>query len=281
MLLDSGDTFIKKKSSDELRAEAILSGMDLMKYDAINVSDGELSLGKNFFIHLAGKVDIPFISANLTGLSDVMPYIVRKFGDFKVAITGITADVFFDEDAMAKDSLSITSHIEALKKVLPEMREKSDIVILLSHLDYQGTLNLFRFNNITGVDVAIAGHGRKLLEEPQEINGTLIVQNSMGGEFLGVLKLETADGVITDYSGEVIALTDDMPGNEKALAIMEQFKVDKAKLKKNTAEKKKERELKKMQTKYLKMSPQEFLDMMKKENVKAAESGLPAKVPMK
>lgn len=284
LVLDCGDTFLSKKNVPELRAEAVLSGMKLMKYDAINVAEGELSLGTEFFQNIAGKSSVPFISANIvsekSNLSEIKPYIVKEYEGFRVGITGLAASVLFDTDIMKMQGIIVKNYVNALKEIIPELRKKADIVILLSHLGYKGTVDLFRFNRIAGIDVAIAGHGRKLLNEPEEINGTIVVQSSMGGEYLGKLVLSLGpDRSIQQYEGEVVALTEDIPVDEKAGEIMEEFKK-----KKNEAEKTaiKEGERKKLleeQTKYLKMTPQEFLEMMKKENEAKGASDKPATVP--
>lgn len=272
---------MKKTKTDKLAADTIIAGMNLMKYDAVNIADGELSLGTDFLIKLAGKYNIPLISTNISGLATSKPYVIKQFGDLKVAILGITANVFLDENKLADDGVVVSSHLKVLKKLLPEVSEKADIVILLSHLGYQATLNLFRFNDIKGIDVAVAGHGRKLLNQPQVVNGVIVVQNSMGGEFLGVLNLETEAGEISGFNGEVTGLTADIPENERALALMTEFNESLAELKENQREQQKKKQLEEMKTRYLKMSPQEFVDMMKKENAKAAETGRPAKLPMK
>lgn len=284
LVLDCGDTFLAKKNVPEFRAEAVLSGMSLMEYDAVNVAEGELSLGTEFFQNIAGKSSVPFISANIasekSNLSEIKPYIVKDYGAFRVGITGVAPSVFFDTDALKKEGIIVKNHVKALKELIPELRKKADIIILLSHLGYKGTVDLFRFNRMSGIDVAIAGHGRKLLNEPKEINGTIVVQSSMGGEYLGKLVLSLGpDGSIQQYEGEIVALGEDVPVDKKAVEIMEEFKRKKHDFEKRLRKEKERKKLLEQQTKYLKMTPQEFLEMMKKENEARGASDKPATVP--
>ena len=286
LVLDCGDTFLGKKNVPELRAEAVLSGMKLMEYHAVNVADGELSLGRGFFQETSKKLDIPFISANISNVRgdhpEIKPYLVKNFGKLRVAITGITPSVFFDMDGLKKQGLMVKNPVMALKEIIPELRKKADIIILLSHMGYKGTLDLFRFNQISGIDVAIAGHGRALLDNPKKVNSTLIVQSSMGGEYLGKLSLNLGpDRTIQQYEGEVLALTEDIPVDEKAGEIMEEFKKKKREAEKTARRERERKKLLEAQTKYLKMTPQEFLEMMKKENEARGLTGKPAPVPMK
>ena len=285
LVLDCGDTFLAKKNNPELRAEAVLSGMNLMKYDVVNVGEGELSLGSAFFQEIVNHSALSFVSANIVGnrntFPGIKPYVVIDYGKFRVGITGITASVFFDTDDLKKEGLMVGNHIKALKEIIPELRRKADIIILLSHLGYKATVDLFRFNQLSGIDVVIAGHGRKLLCDAEEINGTLIVQNSMGGEYLGTLMLSLGpDRTIQQYEGEVVALTEDIPVDEKASEIMDEFKKEKREAEKTAKKESKRKKLLEEQTKYLKMTPQEFLEMMKKENEAKGASDKPAAVPV-
>ena len=273
-----------RKNYPALQADAVLSGMDLMKYDAINVGEGELSLGTGFFQDMAAKITVPFVSANIAGreggLPLIMPYLLKEFGPVRVGITGITSSIFFKEDFLEKEGIEVKGPVRALQEALDELRGKTDIIILLSHLGYQGTVNLFRYNQLPGVDVAIAGHGRKLLNRPEEINGTIIVQSSLTGQYLGRLVLTLGpDRSIRKYEGDVVALTKDTPEDQRAVEIMEEFKERKREEKERLGEEKKRRELREQQTKYLKMTPQEFLEMMKRENEKGGTSGQFPAVP--
>ena len=278
----------KGKKFPELRADALFSAMHHMQYDAVNVGEGEFSLGKEFFDTVSKQGHFPFVSVNIAGFSAVKPYVIKEVGNTKVAITGITAAVYFPDDKKSKAFIpDIKAHVDALKDILPQLRQEADIVILLSHLGYQGTINLLKYNKINGVDVAIAGHGRKILREPLIVNDTIIVQNSMGGEYLGILKLEVGeDGLLLDYSGELIALTDDMPEESVCLQIMEDFSkttyaLEKAQKKERKQKELEERERKKNEVKaeILKMSPQDFVEMMEKENAGSLGGSEPAKLP--
>jgi len=285
LVLDCGDTFLAKKNNPELRAEAVLSGMNLMKYDVVNVGEGELSLGSAFFQEIVNHSALSFVSANIVGnrntFPGIKPYVVMDYGKFRVGITGITASVFFDIDDPNKEGLMVGNHVKALKEIIPELRRKADIIILLSHLGYKATVDLFRFNQLSDIDVAIAGHGRKLLRDAEEINGTLIVQSSMGGEYLGKLALSLGpDRTIQQYEGEVGPLTEDIPVDEKASEIMEGFKKKKHEAEERAGQEKEREKSVEEQTKYLKMTPQEFLEIMKKENEAKGASDKPATVPV-
>lgn len=285
MVLDCGDTFSKAKNVPRLRADCVLAGMKLMAYDAINMGEGELSLGCDYFDLIRRKTGLLFVSANISidgcTASALQPYIIKEYGDVTVGITGITPSIFFDQSQVNTDGITISDPLAGLKDVLAEMRRQTDIVILLSHLSYEGTTGFLQMNALPDIDVVIAGHGRKILRTPKKINGTILVQSSMGGEFLGKLVLRFGeDGEITDYQGELIALTDSMPENKEALVMMKTFKKDKTRQLRLQREAKDKKKILEKTQNVLKMHPQAFLDMMKKQNAEASADGKPQRIPL-
>ncbi|MDY6974007.1 MAG: hypothetical protein SV775_17080, partial [Thermodesulfobacteriota bacterium] len=204
LVLDCGDAFRVKGKFPELWTEAVLAGLDLIGYDAVNVGEVELALGTRFFNEMTMKMTVPFVSANLSDsngrLSRVKTYVIKEFDSIRVGVTGVTPTVFFKDEILKEDGIVVNSPLKALRQVLKELREKTDIIILLSHLGYKGTKDFLEYNDFSGIDVVVAGHGRKLLNKPEKVNGTLVVQNSMGGEYLGRLMLTLGpDGSIRRF----------------------------------------------------------------------------------
>lgn len=287
LLVDAGDSIIVKTDNPKLRAEAVLEGMALMKYDAVNVGDGEFSMGTDFLSRMEEQTHLPFILGNMDDTSGnmgwVRPYIVKEYSGLRVGIVGISANIFFDTGALSKQGIRITSPLETLRKLLPRLRKKVDVVVLLSHLGYKGTTDLLRFSGIKGIDVAVVGHGRRLTEKPEKINGALLVMCSMSGEYLGKLTLEMGKGgTITGYGNEMIplTLTTDVPEDKEALEIMERFKEKKGEAQGEATEEEKRKKEKDGKMKLLKMTPEHFLEMMKKRNAEKSASGSPTTPPL-
>lgn len=270
LLLDCGDVFSPKMKFPELRAETIFRFMERMEYDAMNVADGDLSLGIDYFFRLSEKTPIKLLSTTLMRSNSqemvYEPYTVKAFGDVRVGVVGVSSSIFFQEEILSERGIVAGEEIINLKKIIPEVRRQADIVVLLSHFGYSGTLNLLRYNDINGVDVAIAGHGRNSLVAPIKINDTIVVQNSVRGEFVGFLKLKIDNALdIQEYEGKLIALTKDIPDEPWAREMAEVL--DREMLdtrKKERKEDKKKAELAK-QKEYLNMSPNEAMEMLKKK----------------
>jgi len=236
-----------------------------MNYDALNIGDGELSLGQEFFTNLSARSKVPMLSANITGLPGVVPYLIKNIGGINVAITGVTAGMLLSPEADKTWGKGVVSPNAALQELIPKLRQQADVVILLSHLSYEGTVNLLQFNDLQGVDVAVAAHGRNLLDiHPERVGSTVIVQNSMGGEYLGFLKLRLSDAKeVEGLSSEVIALDETMPEDNKALEMMAAFHAEE----KHPGTHQDKEQFNALKTKYLSMSPQQFVDELKKKRV--------------
>jgi 2',3'-cyclic-nucleotide 2'-phosphodiesterase (5'-nucleotidase family) len=55
LLLDGGDSISARANFSALRAETSMKALGVMQYDALNIADGELSVGLKFFQRLQEK----------------------------------------------------------------------------------------------------------------------------------------------------------------------------------------------------------------------------------
>lgn len=273
LAVDCGDMFLKNKKPGELRAKTIATAMGIMKYDAINVGDYDLGFGKQFFTEIGKKNALPFVSANISLPEKkiknegniIQPYKIINLNGIKIGITGITPAIYFTDEAIKKE-VSINRDMNGeLQKVLSEMNKKADFSILLSHLGDDATKNYLEMNDLEKVFVAIAGHGRHLSFEPRLVKNTYMVQNSMSGESIGVLKIHLNEKNIPESCTlENITLSLEMPEDPQIAKLIKDFDAEAIKIEESerNAEAKKEEE--DARKKVLSLSPDEFMEKMKK-----------------
>ncbi len=232
-----------------------------MGYDALNIGEGELELGVDYIMGLAQKYDINLVSANVSFLNDqnkVNPYIIKEINGVKIAVTGVLAGVYLDDQPQLENIVRVEKTNKALNRVLTRLKNKADIIILLSHLGYQGTKNLFSLNNPGSISVAVIGHGRKLSQKAELFDGTLAVQNSMGGEQLSYLKIIPGEeGGIENYELVNIPLTAEVSENPDLKKKMDEFE-------RQAGKKAHGERVRKQTLKTLELSPEEFLKTMEK-----------------
>jgi 5'-nucleotidase/UDP-sugar diphosphatase len=224
LLLDGGDSISAGKDLPELRAEISMEALGLMHYDGLNIADGELGLGENFFQKLQKKVSFPLLSANLFKNKKPLgqAYLIRKFEGFNVGVIGLVSPVYFNTKLLAKEGLKVKDPELTLREILPIVKTQADITILLAHLGKNETTLLLQ--KVPGVDVAIVGHDLGVLNQPEMLTKTILVQNSMNGKFLGILDLTLGTTrTIESYTGSMVGIPEDTPSDPDVLALIREF----------------------------------------------------------
>lgn len=224
LVLDSGNFFsgglldqnTQDTQLDMQRAAINLAALELMKYDALNLSDDELNFGKEFLKKNVDKVKLDFISSNLN--SDMAkPYIIKKIAGVKVGIIGLT-------NLAAKQKAQDLKFIEpkqAVEKYVRELNSKGvNLVILLSNLGENNDLNIIK--NVPGISVLIEGHGRSNTanESFTKVGSTVILRPNWQGRRLGKAVLSIKGDKIEKVSVEELRLSDKISDDPEILSIL-------------------------------------------------------------
>ncbi len=227
ILLDSGDNFSVR--SDKLLAEYVLKMMSVIGYDAVCIGDQELIMGIDYLEKNINR--LPFISANISRCDDTKcwdlteAYKIKEIGGVKFAIIGVTnPDVFmlFPRDKI--EGMDIRDHKEVLNGLIPSLKKRADIIILLSHSGDEEDKKIAQ--EIPGIDIIVGGHSQTLHKEPLKVGSTLIVQAGKDGHRLGKLILTfDKNKKIKSYKNEMILLLKDIPDDTAGKAIVEEYKV--------------------------------------------------------
>ena len=235
-----------------------------MGYDTLNLGSPEFNLGTEFLEHTRSSVSFPYIASNLLFRGSRLPwtreYIIKEVGGIKVAILGV-----FDPDGLAQiynqeqvKGLEVIPPEAALNRLLPEVRGKADLVILLSRFDVNGTIALVKATK--GVDVAISSGGDEIYfaKEPEN---TVILQTGSLGATLGLLKISLDEKRALSVSERRhVRLDRSVPGNGEIERLVQKYKKDQKEKAADLAKK----ELEKIQE-GLKLSPKEFMERLQKE----------------
>jgi len=270
LLLDCGDSFSGANTVPELRAEASVKGMSLMKYDGLNIADGELSLGLDFFEKVTHEAQLPLLSANVYRKKNNQPvgkhYLVKEFSGFKAGIIGVTSPELVKENTLVKEALVVKDPESTIRKILTEIKSHVDIVILLSHLGKQGTSELVK--NVSGIDVAILGHKLGVVHEVEFVDKTILVYSGLKGKHLGIVELTLDDtGSIVDHEAKLAQLSKETPVDSTIADLVKTFEAQKRSFfRKERALKRRQHELEETAGGRLHMTPEQFIEEMRKED---------------
>ena len=195
-----------------------------MGYDALTIGQQELSLGISQLEELAKKATFPFLSANLVDSSRdnqtmFEPYVVLDRQGVRIGIMGLTEPAAVVEPLASADILPA---VETAHRYVEELREKVDILIVLSHLGLEEDKALAKA--VPGIDAIIGGNTGYLMQEPERVGNTLIVQQGSRGQWLGHLKASfDAQGVPIEFEADYIPLGADWQDDPGVGAIVQKY----------------------------------------------------------
>ena len=184
--------------------------MSEFHYDAITPGDRELRPGLATLKALYAKhPEIKVVSANIQDKSGrrVFPeYTIIERGGVRFGITGTTGAVYYDtnmkQNLQTKDDFAFQNSEDALRRVVPELRAKSDVVIVLMHESVEDAMNML--TKVSGIDVAIAGNEPGIIPAPEQIGGALLVRPGSRGQYVFRLPItvDTSAKKIVEFAGE-------------------------------------------------------------------------------
>ncbi|WP_373499925.1 hypothetical protein [Desulfococcus sp.] len=265
ILADSGD-FLWKRNGDmlhPLQVEHVRKAFTAIGYDAVNIGDGEITSGETFIKHFRTDSAMPLVSSNVTLAKDAErawhPYIIRESGKVKTAIIGLSSPDLVQSNP---DGLfAVSDPIGTLEKLLPEISAKADIIVLLSHLGWEKSKQVVE--RFPMIDIVVVGHDSYPTFSSETIGKTLMVKNAAGGGLLGVVEIWTgASNLPVKMESRLEVLV------EKIQPLPEYAKLEQDYRGRVFAYKRRPQpdQTSRDDGKYLKMTPEQFMEEMKKEN---------------
>lgn len=222
LLLDTGnffaaglmDEYTQNAQFDIKRTLVNLKAMELMKYDAVAVSDDEFNFGREFFEENTEKISLPFLSCNLR-TAKALPYIIKDAAGLKIGILGVTTPVAKAKSEgieIIEPSKAVTEAVQNLKKA------GAQIIIVLSNLSEAEDFNLI--NEAPGIDILIQGARSAKNDLFQKIGNTLVLKTSWQARRLGKASFKIEEGRITEHRVEGLRLSDKVLDDPRILSVL-------------------------------------------------------------
>jgi 2',3'-cyclic-nucleotide 2'-phosphodiesterase (5'-nucleotidase family) len=224
LLFDAGGVFGRDHAEARQRAEALVEGMSLMGYDALNLGDEDFAFGPAFLQEQRQKANFPFLSANLIGHDGQelpwQPYVVKEIGYLKVGIVGLVSPALWSQEP--RGDVEARDPVEVLDTLLPQVKKKAHIVVVLAHMSYNETVELLKA--VEGINVMIAAHGGKFTPTPELVNGALLVSGGEQGKYVGQLQIVAdTSGQVTAYIGKATTLDEKVSEDPAMLELMARY----------------------------------------------------------
>ena len=217
LVLDAGDINTGRPESNLFKARPDIEGFNYIGYDAMAIGNHEFDNAVDVLKEQMKLADFPFLSANVRtkqGELLTLPYIIKEFEGFKVAIFGVTTkETEFLAHPENTRGLVFQDEVEVAKQLVPELRKQADAVIALAHLGIYNSPKLGSkrlASEVSGIDLIVDGHSHTKLDAPVVIthpesgHKTLIVQAWKWGLVLGRVDLFIQKKKVIDYTFEAI-----------------------------------------------------------------------------
>ncbi|MFH1152195.1 MAG: hypothetical protein V1793_00120 [Pseudomonadota bacterium] len=195
--MDSGGLASDSDQVSGIVTSVAIAAMKIIGYDSVNIGPYEA-------LHPELANWEAFVSSNLvnetTSAMFTEPYRLLKAGGLSIGVIGIAME------GKAKDSSSIMAvqPDKALKKILPEVREKADIIVLLSKYNMRETELILK--EIDGVDLVISSAGGYAEKVVKTESGTFIIATGTGCTKLQTATIKLDGKKIVDVQKETINL---------------------------------------------------------------------------
>ena len=223
LLLAAGDMIQGDNWANLFQGASVIELMNAMGFDAMVVGNHEFDFGREVLQERVRQAAFPVLGANVQGLPDLKPYVVRKVGAVRVAILGVvTPDTAQATHPKNVAGLSFTPPATVVREYLPRLRQEADLVVVLSHLGYAADRQLAQ--EVPGIDIIVGGHSHTRLDRPVRVNGTWIVQAFEHGRFLGVLDVTVERGRMKASEGRLVPIRPGSgPADPEILALVKKY----------------------------------------------------------
>ncbi|WP_223701435.1 bifunctional metallophosphatase/5'-nucleotidase [Sutcliffiella deserti] len=191
VLVDIGDNMDRfHPITEATNGKANTKLLNALNYDYATIGNNEgITLDYDALSGLYQEADFHVLVGNLFEKDGqypqwLKPYEYKQMGNLKVCFIGIT--VYF-KHFYTLLGWEMEDPFLTLEKYMPEIRQKADVVVVLSHLGITDDEELAR--RFPEVDVILGGHTHHVLPEGKWIGNTLLCGGGKHGQYIGQVDL--------------------------------------------------------------------------------------------
>lgn len=221
LVLSAGDINTGRPESNFFKAEPDFIGHNYIGYDAMAMGNHEFDPSPEDMQKQIAQSDFPWLCANVVDengdyIDNVEPYVIKDFGDYKVAILGLmTKETAKSGNPAHIKGYEFKDEVETANELVPELKKKADIVIALVHMGLYDDVNEGSKRlaaQVPGLAALIDGHTHTKLEEPvwvknqESAKEVPILQAGQWGLHMGKIELSFMNGEVTDLEYELVPI---------------------------------------------------------------------------
>ena len=225
LLVNGGDTFADDLLGERTGGRAVIELMNALDYDFMALGNHDFDYGVDQTRTLQEVADFPMRGANvlLEGTGEPFggdPTMLFEKNGLGVGLLAMSYhNTPWTAGAGMIRGLRYVGPVEAAKRHLPDLQDRSDVVVVVSHLGTAADRELAR--EVDGIDIIVGGHSHNHITAPKKVNGTWILEALSDGGVLGELRVTTNEnGDVTDVNQKLHMLWADQVEPDPAVAKM-------------------------------------------------------------
>jgi 5'-nucleotidase/UDP-sugar diphosphatase len=224
LLLSAGDMIQGNNWTNLFEGESVIALMNEMRFDAMVVGNHEFDFGQEVLRKRISEANFPVLGTNVEGSDSLRPYVVKDLGGIKIGILGlVTEEVPAATHPKNVAGLQFLSAIDMAEKYVKELKSRTDIIIVLSHIGHAFDRTLAE--KVKGIDVIVGGHSHTRVAKPVKLGDTVIVQAWEHGRTIGLLDLTLESGKIISFDGYLEEIKPSAgKEDQRILAIVEKYR---------------------------------------------------------
>jgi 2',3'-cyclic-nucleotide 2'-phosphodiesterase (5'-nucleotidase family) len=209
LLLDAGDAIWAGNVFFKPGGEHALRLMSRAGCDAMAMGNREFHFLQSGLRAKIGWADFPVLCANIRPAKPgvtlpVKPWVSKIVAGVRVAIFGLTVPMITERMLSRKISAYMFDDpFEVAAGLVPGLRSGHDLVIALTHIGLKEDLRLAA--EVPEVDLIVGGHTHAVIETPEMVGTTAIVQAGWRGRYVGLARLDL-DGNTVNVTGSIMEL---------------------------------------------------------------------------
>ena len=178
--------------------------MDLIGYDYVNIGNHDFNYGEDALLQHLHAVHAPCITTNWKYKNEAHRYVVRQFGNTRIALFGLVTDYIphWESKEHIKDSV-FEDVLQTASSVIQQIHEneKVDYVVCMYHGGFEKSLETGEptedptgeniayelLQNVKGIDILLSGHQHRSLHG--KLFNTVYTQTSDKGREVGCVDI--------------------------------------------------------------------------------------------
>lgn len=223
-----GDLVSGGGRQEEIKMETLCRAMAEMDYIVHNLGEKDIEIGLQLISYLSQTGNVAFLASNIkinTSLPiRVNQYILKEYSNsgysFKIAFLGIISHSLLKDYSL--DSINICDPILALKPLIKKLKNKANLIVLLSHASREESVEIARL--FPEIGLIITGHDT---DEPGSsmvyVNNVSVITAGKEGKYVGIAKYLAGNKALEMKSLEIIPLDHKYKDSSEMVTLLKEY----------------------------------------------------------